>query len=527
MYHHLSTNVDKYTLFIDNNSIEQSQLDKDVSSASSFPVLLDPTLDLSALLYLRATEGKIRVKSFYLENLPLSFTKSEVIEVQVTIPPSSVEVNMVNNRSATKYRNGKTLDLELDDVCRSEPQSALDYVNGILSYSVNHEIMRRLVIASLDCDIFEDDYLHTLSKEETQLLKHYLCLAVFSRQKLHGVLCKYINCASMNVSHLKLKTDKKFSYTALNESDILRNSTCLKLKADREILDFQHYLDTSLFYDIDITVDSVERKAVVDRIEATILEWITEELACTSDNKKMTTLVKSNVHLMNQAIVAYNILSVQRQQLGGKSKPAKLKPMSSLFDLDFLVLSVDESGLKCKFHLSPDLYLPDDGTTVKISFPPQMSYVLGARAPHPSSSTTSKLIVGPIARGQQFTNLPKITETILKEDQRLSASITTIPKLIYVAVSDIIASMSRDMWLQSTPFSDYNLIFCVNVDDQMISNKAIMKEGDDGAFHKIRRINNVLERFTVKLLDHNLRQLFLPVATVCRICLDIEPVLLD
>ena len=525
MYHHLSTNVDKYTLFIDNKSAEQEQLDKLVSSASSFPVLLNPTLDLSALLYLRATEGKISVQSFFLENLPLAFTKSECIDVQVTIPPSSVEVNMHHNRSATTYSNAKIFQLTLDDVCCSEPQVALDYINEILKYSINHEIMRRSVVSALDCDIFENDYLHKLSREETQLIKHYLSIAVFCRQNIHETLCKHTNnCASVDISELILPADKRFKFTEDTEGKTLRASNCLKETANRTQHNYQHNIDTTLFYDVDITIDSDERKAQAKTVQDATTLWLADlGFIDDPDPDEVMKYVKSNKCLIEHAIMAHNILSIQRQQLDGRSNPS-----SSLFQYNFLALSLDKSGLKCQFHFSPDLYLTEDGTTVQVTFPSQMSYVLGARdSSHMTPSDTPRVIIGPLARNQTQANDPKITNIITDEEQRLPASVTTMPKLVYVAVSDIIASLTRDMWLHHTPYSDYNIIFCINVDDQMISSKAIMKEGDGNISHKIQRINHVLERFTIKLLDHNLRQLFLPVATICRICLDIKPVLLD
>ena len=517
--------MDKYTLFIDNTSTEEEQLDELISSASSFSILLNPTLDLSALLYLRATEGKISVQSFFLDNLPLAFTKSEYIDVQVNIPPSSVEVNMANNRSAITYSNGKKFQLSLDDVCCSEPQVALDYINDVLKYSVNHEIMRRSVISALDCDIFENDYLYKLSKDETQLIKHYLCLAVYCRHAIHEILCKHANnCASVDISELVLPADKRFRFAEDTEEKTLRESNCLKARIDRPRQDTQHNIDTSLFYGIDVTVNSDERKAQTKIIKDATEAWIADlGYLDDPDPDEVMKYVRSNKCLIEHAIMAHNILSIQRQQLDGRSNAT-----SSVFQYNFLTLSLDKSRLKCQFHFSPDLYLPEDGTTVQITFPPQMSYVLGARG---SSNTTPphtpQIVVGPLARNQTQENNPRIAETIKDEEQRLPASITTMPKLIYVAVSDIVASLSRDMWLQSTPYSNYNIIFCVNVDDQMISSKAIMKEGDGGVFHKIQRLNHVLERFTIKLLDHNLKQLFLPVATVCRICIDIKPVLLE
>ena len=98
-YHHLASNVDHYTLFIDNKETENTLDDTQLSSASDFSILLNPQLDLSSLLYLRAVEAKIAVGHLFLDNLPLTFTESEVIKVNVTIPLDSVDGNMTFNRT--------------------------------------------------------------------------------------------------------------------------------------------------------------------------------------------------------------------------------------------------------------------------------------------------------------------------------------------------------------------------------------------------------------------------------------------
>ena len=173
MYHHISTNVEKYTLFLDNSENENALNEGDISSASDFSVTLNPALDLSPLLYLRSTEGQLGIKELFIDNLPICFTESETIDVKISIPPSSVEFNMQYNVIKTEDLSKKLFQLSVGDFCCSDPQLALDYVNNLLRYTLNHEIMRRFVISSLDSNIFESDYLHTLSRNESLLIRHY------------------------------------------------------------------------------------------------------------------------------------------------------------------------------------------------------------------------------------------------------------------------------------------------------------------------------------------------------------------
>ena len=151
MYHHISTNIEQYTLFLDNSESENALEERDISSASDFSVTLNPALDLSPLLYLKSTEGQLCIKELFIDNLPICFTESETIDIEISIPPSSVEFNMHYNIHKTNDLNKRLLQLAVGDFCCSDPQLALDYVNNLLRYSLNHEIMRRFVISSLDC----------------------------------------------------------------------------------------------------------------------------------------------------------------------------------------------------------------------------------------------------------------------------------------------------------------------------------------------------------------------------------------
>ena len=519
MYHHISTNVEKYTLFLDNSENEDALEEGHISTASDFSVMLNPALDLSPLLYLKSTEGQLCVKELFIDNLPICFTETETIDVTIHIPPGSVHFNMHYNISKTDELNNKSLQLSVGDLCCSDPQVALDYVSNLLRYSVNHEIMRRLVISSLDCNIFEDDYLRTLSRDETRLIKHYLSIVVFCRKTTHALLCKKIGLDD-DIAELTLPQDPRYTFTRDNEDEVLEQSTSLRSKDNIQQGRFRSNVNTSLFYNINISVDSDERKAAKKLIEAASENWLAlmgmpnDGSFTNEEMKTMKGYVSANKQLIHHAIKAHSILSIQSEQAG--KRPSKTA--SGVFHSNFLTLTLDESRLKTRFLFNPKLYLPPDNTSIEVKFGEHMSYTLGARS--------KNLKIGPVTADTAAAGSPKLTNNILHTNQLPPASITVMPRILYVA-SDIVASQSRDMWLRSTPHHDYNLIFRVAIDDQALHSRVISERGDEDVFYKIRRIDNILECFKLKILDHNFHKLIFPVASKTRLSIVIKPVSIE
>ena len=181
-YDHLNHGIDKYALFIDNQSQEDELNDTDISTASDFAVSLNPQLDLSSLLFLRSVQAEIGVSSFFIDSLPLCCIRQESVHVHFNMPLNTVEANEKFNRSAMEKLNDTPLQLEMDDYCCSENQLAIDYVNSILHYSVNHYILYRYLISSMDTNIFKRDYMHVLSVTDCRLINQYLNMAMVCRK---------------------------------------------------------------------------------------------------------------------------------------------------------------------------------------------------------------------------------------------------------------------------------------------------------------------------------------------------------
>ena len=122
MYHHLSTNINNYTLFLDNSESENALEEGDISSASDFSITLNPALDLSPLLYLKSTEGELCIRELFIDNLPICFTESETIDVTVNVPPSSVVFNMQFNVHKTNNLNNRLFQLSVGGMCSGYSQ---------------------------------------------------------------------------------------------------------------------------------------------------------------------------------------------------------------------------------------------------------------------------------------------------------------------------------------------------------------------------------------------------------------------
>ena len=78
-FSHLSMETESYQLFLSNSDNENNLSNPNISSAGSFELVLDRTIDLSPLLYMKSTNAEIAISHLSLTNLPLTVTKDEEI----------------------------------------------------------------------------------------------------------------------------------------------------------------------------------------------------------------------------------------------------------------------------------------------------------------------------------------------------------------------------------------------------------------------------------------------------------------
>ena len=75
----LSSSIDHYEIYVTNRQTED-ELDEDApSSASDWKAVLEPSVDVSNLLYRKSDIAQAKVKQVNISSLPLCFSKSESI----------------------------------------------------------------------------------------------------------------------------------------------------------------------------------------------------------------------------------------------------------------------------------------------------------------------------------------------------------------------------------------------------------------------------------------------------------------
>ena len=85
----------------------------------------------------------------------------------------------------------------------------------------------------------------------------------------------------------------------------------------------------------------------------------------------------------------------------------------------------------------------------------------------------------------------------------------------------------RDTWMNmSSPeydLLDYHILYSQLLDSQAIEAAFICKLDDSRSFHRVLKCSSLLEVISVKILDDNLRPLWFPRHTICRLGLSISP----
>ena len=95
---------------------------------------------------------------------------------------------------------------------------------------------------------------------------------------------------------------------------------------------------------------------------------------------------------------------------------------------------------------------------------------------------------------------PKLSHQIVSPNQVPFSAIRPLPKLLYVA-TNLVTSLSRDMWLSNTKYSAFHLIYCHVINEGTVANKFICKDATDETYFKMPNLKNLLDRVTIHILD--------------------------
>ena len=148
----LGTN--EFKLLVQNNELEDALTDNQQSCAGNFTIDL-PLIDLNPLLYLRSIQAQLGISSLTIDTLPITYSKTDFIEIFLTIP----EASLFSNRSLQyidehRLHNLVPLTLHFGDYSTVTNSEAIDFVNDILSSQVNYFIIFRYLSVFIDRAIF-------------------------------------------------------------------------------------------------------------------------------------------------------------------------------------------------------------------------------------------------------------------------------------------------------------------------------------------------------------------------------------
>lgn len=508
--------TDTYELNVDNFK-EENGLDGDSTScASAFSVTLDPSLDLAPLLYVRAVEAELRCSFLSVSGLPLSFTRSENADILLSIPVDAARCNRLLNSTTVTELNGKALSIQnADHVCPT-PAHVIDYMNTTFRFHVNFLFISRYLRFFLDDDILPDAVGSFLTHGDIRLLQFYIDAALYTRNQLHLILCKYLQVTddiSAKIVYSTTKTTAKCLALSA-ETKLLAESECIIAIAERTQAVRTKTVDFTVFHEVNL--NRSETLATLNTsISDSIGVWL-EDLGFnldTIDEETKTAFslyLDSNKKLIEIGLLARNLLFLEKGRIDGR-----VRSESRLFQTDFFRMSLDVSGQRCVFSSQPKQFLAKNAFCT-VYLPPRMSHSLG-------SDIDKSIILGPFTADMQQVVRPRLTNNITSRFQFLPCAIRNLPAVLHLT-SDLACGKGSDTFLKATPFSSHHILFTYVVDESTVANRAIVTTDPSTSYFKVKQSHRLLERFNVSIMDENFRLVLFPTRTYTRIAFQIRPV---
>ena len=522
----LGTN--EFKLLVQNNELEDALTDNQQSCAGNFTIDL-PLIDLNPLLYLRSIQAQLGISSLTIDTLPITYSKTDFIEIFLTIP----EASLFSNRSLQyvdehRLHNLVPMTLHFEDYSTVTNSEAIDFVNDILSSQVNYFIIFRYLSVFLDRAIFYKHFLIdvpfqskvSFTTKEITLLDHYIDISMWRRYVLHEYVCSLVGKEDLlpNIDFVS-----KIALISTFENETLEES--LNLMNTEERITFSNVVyGFSTFHNVKLTVGNLEKTpAIIEakkKEQESIYQWLDDTECLKMDaegnlleeNKQLLLdIIESNKILIEYGHKIREILNLERIRL-------KQRITKTLFTSDFLRLSLDHNMTKCVFDLSPENFLVNDESHVNISFSDGISYVLGGKI-YPQESNVT---IGPIFFKMNDNETPHLTARIIGLNQRLFSTVRVIPKIIYFA-TDLVTSHCNDFWLTNSEYKGFHLLHSQVIDDVAIQQRFICSPNVDPTYYRIQRVNNILEQFKIVILDQNFRLCRFQKRTYTRVSLSLKP----
>ena len=427
----LYSKYNSFEVFISNHEIENKLTDNEPhSSASHFENILN--LDLIPLIFLKSTNAKIALQQLSIDSLALCYLSTENIKITVTTPTNINECNHIITTNNISNWNNQSLLITFSDFSATNNQECINHINSMLEDNLTSYLIFRLSLNFFDMNVFKDNIFEntsadnkvTLSKDDLEILLHYVNLTLYTRRQLTAVLE-----GQPKIEESKLTanfTSQKSLFNQELEEAILSKSLYLLNQKERNKM-LENHIFTTLnidqFYNIDLTKENLPRKALDVKITTSIhdyigniLEWDLDQPTDT-DQTNITSYKTSNNNLIKQGLTLQHLILLQRQKQTGNFD-------ANIFHTDLLTLKLDHTGSKTRFIIANKSFLPNDDTTIEFIFGPKATYTLGGLQ---TSELDQNLRLGPLSHknncSTQTKTKPQLTNHILAENQRLHGPI--------------------------------------------------------------------------------------------------------
>ena len=521
----LSSSIDHYELYVSNKQTEDDLSESALSSASDWKAILEPSIDISNLLYGKSDIAQARVKQVNISSLPLCFSKSESIKVFITVPPEFGKSNQFFNSENVQTFNNQPYVISLEDMITSSPAEAVGALDEKIGLPLIHFLLRSTLKIILDIQIFSESNYHKLSINDIKLILAYLDATLYCRGIMHDYLCKLIGLTDEIKTYIfKQFTNARFISKTSEDKWISESTTILPPDERLRPLFLENAINLDHFHEVNLKQAYDQEDGPTNRVKTETARWLQDmgvlereddsnPLSPFKDKslKYLKDLIASNKQLIEQAVKTKDVLSILEKHI---------KSNTVVRSQDELIkLGINSNTKKLKISVNPKPFLIDNDVSFTIVLPGHCGHSLGADGPIAFSSVT----LGPYSyRSLETRPGTSISNQILHPSQTLAFPIRPVPRVILL-VSNLCATLKRDQWLEDTCWSDYQVLTSIVVDEASIDSQLIFLSSNDENCHRLNNAKTLLSRFHLCLLDDRFHKILFQKKTYMSLQLDLSP----
>ena len=511
--------VENYELNLTNKTTEDALDDESHSCAGNFEVLLQPHLDLTPLMYLKAVENEIVLDSIQVGGMPLTFSRLEQCHIVITLPTYIAASNKYINEWKLKQQNRDAMVLPLADISCRDTKEVVDFLNDAFRCRVNYFLLCQYLRVFFDDEILKPHSSQPFTSNDLKVLIRMVDVALYSRKVFHDELCRLTGHVD-DISDVVTFSGKKDLVDKKTEQSIVEESECLHPFNERQGSSRAKTVHFDLFYGIDVTKPSTERNAVDITIKNGAIFWlkrlgfsVDEITSIDADSlQDLQRYRASNRDLIDIGLFARRILYTEKDRIDRRVK------RSLLFHEDFCVLSLDVGRQRAIFNLHPKQFLHSHAN-ITIYFPEKASYALGA-------DIGKTIVLGPINTTMRFSVTPRLTNNIISPSQTPPCNIRNAPGIVHLT-TDIVSGKGVDAFLQTTPLSDHHIVYSHHLDQTTFECRSIVNTDCPSKFLKLKKNHKILDKIKFCLVDENFQPCHFSQRTYTRLAFRIRAVSLD